>query len=245
MKRPSFQFYPSDWLRDTALRSCSTGARGLWIDMICFMHDGTPYGHLKVGGKVILPDNLARMVGETLPQVRGWLDELHQAGVFDLGEDGQIICRRMIRDEKIRNARAAGGKLGGNPLLLSGKVNLPDNVGVNLDVNEEVGLEDKQKTTPSSSSSSSSSKEKKTLQQAVAKPEEVPDQVWEDWLALRKSKKAPVTPTVLQRARKEAGKAKMSLADFLEIWCSRGWQSCEADWILPKGQPPVPERKGL
>ena len=66
MKRPSFQFYPSDWLRDTALRSCSTGARGLWMDMICFMHEGKPYGHLKVGDKVILPDNLARMVGETI-----------------------------------------------------------------------------------------------------------------------------------------------------------------------------------
>jgi uncharacterized protein YdaU (DUF1376 family) len=87
--------------------------------------------------------------------------------------------------------------------------------------------------------------EKKVRQQAVAKPEEVPDQVWEDWLALRKSKKAPVTPTVLQRARKEADKATMSLAAFLEIWCSRGWQSCEADWILPKGQPSVPERRGL
>ena len=66
MKRPSFQFYPADWLRDTALRSCSTGARGLWIDMICFMHEGNPYGHLKVGNKVILSSNLASMVGATL-----------------------------------------------------------------------------------------------------------------------------------------------------------------------------------
>ena len=70
MKRPSFQFYPSDWLRDTALRSCSTGARGLWMDMICFMHEGSPYGHLKVGDKVILAFNLSRMVGETLEVVK-------------------------------------------------------------------------------------------------------------------------------------------------------------------------------
>ena len=91
MKRPSFQFYPSDWLRDTALRSCSTGARGLWIDMICYMHEGNPYGHLKVGDKVILPDNLARMVGETFDVVEGWLDELKLAGVYSrscLGVDG-------------------------------------------------------------------------------------------------------------------------------------------------------------
>ena len=147
MKRPSFQFYPSDWLRDTALRTCSTGARGLWIDMICFMHEGTPYGHLKVGEKVILPANLARMVGETLEQVEGWLEELKQASVFDIDEDGTIVSRRMIRDEAIREARASGGKLGGNPLLTSKK----DNLQNNLADNQEVNVKDKQKTTPSSS----------------------------------------------------------------------------------------------
>jgi hypothetical protein len=80
MKRPSFQFYPSDWLRDTALRTCSTGARGLWMDMICFMHEGNPYGYLKVGNKVILSKDLARMVGEDLRLVEEWLDELKEAG---------------------------------------------------------------------------------------------------------------------------------------------------------------------
>ena len=146
MKRPSFQFYPADWLRDTALRSCSPGARGLWIDMICFMHEGNPYGHLKVGNKVILPPNLASMVGATLPDVVGWLDELNQAGVYDFAESGEIFSKRMVRDECLRNKRAEGGKLGGNPSLK-----------VNLKVIPEVKNEVKQKPTPSSSSSSSSS----------------------------------------------------------------------------------------
>jgi len=147
MKRPSFQFYPADWLRDTALRSCSTGARGLWIDMICYMHEGKPYGHLKVGDKVILAENLARMVGETLEVVEGWLNELREAGVFDLTSEGVIFSRRMIRDENLRQIRASGGKLGGNPALMD-----------NGKVNHKVIPEDKQKPTPSSSSSSSSSK---------------------------------------------------------------------------------------
>lgn len=145
MKRPSFQFYPSDWLRDTALRSCSAGARGLWIDMICFMHEGSPYGYLKVGEKVILADNLHRMVGETLEVVEGWLHELELAGVFYV--DNGIICsKRMIRDEELRQKRSEGGKLGGNP-------NLKDKSKVNLKVEQEV----KQIQTPLSSSSSSSS----------------------------------------------------------------------------------------
>jgi len=46
LKRPSFQFYPGDWLQRAALRACSLSARGLWIDMLSFMHQGSPYGHL-------------------------------------------------------------------------------------------------------------------------------------------------------------------------------------------------------
>jgi len=152
MKRPSFQFYPSDWLRDTALRSCSTGARGLWIDMICFMHEGQPYGYLKVGNKVILANNLARMVGESVSVVEDWLDELKQAGVYETTEEGVIYSRRMIRDENLRQIRALGGSKGGNPALLSNK----DNNKVNLIDNLVEQNEDKQNTTPSSSSASSS-----------------------------------------------------------------------------------------
>jgi len=151
MKRPSFQFYPSDWLRDTGLRTCSVGARGLWMDMICFMHEGTPYGVLKVGSKVILPSNLASMVGATLQDVEGWLEELESVHVFDRDENGAIMSRRMIRDENTRELRAAGGKLGGNPALKQGKVNLQSNLKDNLKSEAKV----KQNPTPSSSSASS------------------------------------------------------------------------------------------
>lgn len=150
MKRPSFQFYPGDWLRDTALRSCSIMARGLWIDMICLMHEGTPYGHLKVNHKVILLPNLARMVGATLQEVEGCLTELESAGVFNRAEDGTIYSRRMIRDESIRESRASGGKLGGNP-----------NLKVNHKVEAKVNLHANLQPTPSSSSSSSSALKEK------------------------------------------------------------------------------------
>ena len=119
------------------------------MDMICFMHEGSPYGHLKVKDKVILPPNLARMCGLTLEETQGFLAELHDAGVYDTAEAGCICSRRMIRDEHLRNVRAEGGKKGGNPSLKAGKVNLKDNL--------KVGNEVKQKPTPSSSSSSSSS----------------------------------------------------------------------------------------
>lgn len=125
MKRPSFQFYPGDWLRDTALRSVSVAARGAWSDMLCLMHEGTPYGHLKVGSKVILPDNLARMIGLTLEETSRLVGELEEAGVFSRTTEGCIYSRRMVRDEEIREKRAKGGILGGNPALMDKlKVNL-------------------------------------------------------------------------------------------------------------------------
>jgi hypothetical protein len=214
MKRPSFQFYPSDWLRDTALRSCSTGARGLWIDMICFMHEGSPYGYLKVADKVILPSNLARMVGESIEVVADWLIELQEAGVYDM-DNGAIFSRRMIRDEELRQKRAEGGKLGGNP---------------NLKVNHKVIQEDKQKSTPSSSSTSSPSK-KKDSATSVACPPDVSQQIWDDWVALRKSKKAPITQTVFDGALAEANKLGWTLERFLAEWCTRGSQGLKAEWI--------------
>jgi len=174
MKRPSFQFYPSDWLRDTALRSCSTGARGLWIDMICFMHEGSPYGYLKVADKVILPSNLARMVGESVEVVADWLLELQEAGVYDI-DNGAIFSRRMIRDEELRQKRAEGGKLGGNP---------------NLKVNHEV----KQKPTPSSSSTSSSSKKKDSATSvAIVLPDWLPKETWDAFIQMRKRIGKPPT----------------------------------------------------
>jgi hypothetical protein len=113
------------------------------------MHEGTPYGHLKVGDKVILPSNLARMVGDSAEVVADWLLELSQAGVYETTDEGVIYSKRMIRDENLRQIRAAGGSKGGNPALMDkGKVNL------------EVISEVKQKPTPSSSSSSSSSSSK-------------------------------------------------------------------------------------
>jgi hypothetical protein len=65
-------------------------------------------------------------------------------------------------------------------------------------------------------------------------PPEVDPQVWADWLALRKAKKAPVTATVLKSAQAEAVKAGMGMEAFLTVWCRRGSQGLEAAWLKPE-----------
>jgi uncharacterized protein YdaU (DUF1376 family) len=76
--------------------------------------------------------------------------------------------------------------------------------------------------------------EHKTQKKAtvVACPLDVRDQVWADWVALRKSKKAPITATVVEGARKEAFKLNWPLDKFLVEWCTRGSQGLKAEWIV-------------
>jgi len=102
-KRPSLQFYPADWRNDPALRMCSPAARGLWIDMICIMHEANPYGHLVVSGVAVSPEELAMIVGGTPKDVAKWLDELHRRKVYSVTDGGVIFSRRMVRDETDRD----------------------------------------------------------------------------------------------------------------------------------------------
>jgi hypothetical protein len=69
---------------------------------------------------------------------------------------------------------------------------------------------------------------------AIPRPDDVFEQTWSDWLQLRKAKKAPVTETVLKSARSEAEKAGLPLDRFLAIWCARGSQGLQADWLKPE-----------
>ena len=66
------------------------------------------------------------------------------------------------------------------------------------------------------------------------RPEDVPEGVWSDFIALRKAKGAPLTETALKLITKDAEKAGYTLASALEICCARGWQAFRADWVTPQ-----------
>ena len=96
--------------------------------------------------------------------------------------------------------------------------------------------------TPSEALSISEEKAPKTKTPRKREPP-CPDGVtvatWADWLTLRKAKRAPVTETVIQEAGLEAEKAGLSFDAFLRIWCARGSQGLQADWLKPseRGKP--------
>lgn len=71
---------------------------------------------------------------------------------------------------------------------------------------------------------------KKTKADALP-PDGVLDSTWTDFLALRKTKRAPVTDTAIRGIAREATKASMSLENALRMCCERGWTGFKADWV--------------
>lgn len=98
-KDPWMKFYPSDWRGDPRLRMCSIGARGLWMEMMCIMHEAVPYGHLVVGDVPVTNRQLASLAGISQPECLKFMAELGSAGVYSRQEGtGIIYSRRMVRD---------------------------------------------------------------------------------------------------------------------------------------------------
>ena len=98
--QPWMKFYPRDWRGDQALRLVSLPARGLWIEMMCLMHEATPYGHLLVGGQPLSDAALARVVGASVEEVQALLVELRAAGVSRATRAGVTYSKRMTDDHK-------------------------------------------------------------------------------------------------------------------------------------------------
>lgn len=86
MKRPSLQFYPADWRNNAKLRRSSFADRGLWIDIICLMHDSDEYGVLRWS-----LEELANAIG---CRVRD-LQVLASRGIMK-GADVGAICQAYV-----------------------------------------------------------------------------------------------------------------------------------------------------
>ena len=122
------KFYPTDWVGEPSLRICSIGARGLWMEMICLMHQAEPCGSLVINGKQVTSRQLAALSGVPFSEIESLLAELEDAGVFGRDADGTIFSRRIRRDEAKAKADRDNGSKGGNPNLTKG-VNHPNKGG--------------------------------------------------------------------------------------------------------------------
>ena len=209
MKRPSFQFYPGDWVRDS-VSGCSLAAQGLWLRMMIVAHDSERYGYLEQNGAPMPPDSIARRCGcESAEQYSALLSELREAGVPSRTEKGVIFSRRMVRDEALREARAAGGSESlKNPNVARPKSQVEDegkdaDKGPGKDGGEDASetssganSESSSGVSPSSSSSSSlstSKQEVKTSGRALSKNDGAVQQI--GGIGSQRTKKQTNPPT--------------------------------------------------
>lgn len=210
----------------------------------------------KEGHVDIHPRAIAEAVGVSIDRVRSALDALEAPDPESRSaeEDGRRLIRidehrawgwvivnyckyRAIRSEEDRreqNKRAQEKWRERARLAADSKQYKPPSAGVSRDkppsahTEVEVEVEEKKRAPKGAGAVAPSRK--------VLAPDDVSSEVWEDWLTLRKAKRAPVTATVLSDARSEATKAGMSLEAFFREWCSRGSQGLRADWLKTNGR---------
>ena len=99
-KNPAAQFYWNDYLRDT--RILTPAARGIWADMLGFMHYASPRGRLTA-----TYDEFARMLSCKVDEAETAIKEISRTKVGDVifgNDDVTVINRRMDREEKEREA---------------------------------------------------------------------------------------------------------------------------------------------
>jgi uncharacterized protein YdaU (DUF1376 family) len=150
----------------------------------------------------------------------------------------------VLTDEGYRNPRAdaeiedyhryiekqkANGKLGGRPKKSTGK---------------PTANPAKSQTEPKKSLNNNHTQQpypiNKEKNKALPRPDDVSEQVWNDFLQQRKQVKAPVTETALAGIQREAAKAGWSLEQALTECTVRGWRGFKADWVNKPGQSKQP-----
>lgn len=129
--RPAFQFYVKDWRSNSKLRRCSAAARGVWIDVLCALHDSDEYGVARYSLA-----ELAREVGASMAHLRELVDKGVLKGSDTQLEEGLVyrprsgrregapvallepqagpiwFSSRMVKDEYIRGNRGASTRFG-------------------------------------------------------------------------------------------------------------------------------------
>lgn len=189
-KRPSFQFYPGDWMKDPDLRRCSHNARGVWIDMLCLMFECSDRGVLASQDVPWTDREVAGAIGGDPADAIAGIGELVAKGVVRRRADGALYSSRLVADERLRQARSKAGAKGGRP---KNKRLRP----FFKQTESKPKANRKQNLTPSSSSSSSpSGRDPPTPLGVGSSPE-----AWGEFV--RRVAAAPLRDS----------------AEFIEIWC--------------------------
>ena len=118
--QPYIKFFPKDWLSDDKLKECCAESHGVYINLMCIMHQSQEYGVIllkqkhKQNSKQI--QNFAKQLAKQLPfdvaEIERGITELVEEGVLQI-EDDRLSQKRMIKDAYLSDVRASAGSEGG------------------------------------------------------------------------------------------------------------------------------------
>jgi|694.fasta_scaffold109754_2 hypothetical protein len=240
-KSPGFWFFTGDWLKDPELRFCSIFARGLLVDLLCYMFEAKEQGCLVwPNGEPRTNEEIANAIsGGELQQKIDAIEELVQKGVLSRDQNGVLYSRRLVRLKEISECRKQSGSKGGSKrqanAVANGLANEKQNAGVT--VSDSVSDSDSVTTKDNTPLPPRGKRSRKPAYEFNLA--DIPDSLkignpqdfyraWATWIAHRQEIKKPITPTSAQQQLKQMADWGMdrSIA-AMEYTIRKGWQGLQ------------------
>ena len=143
-KSPGFWFFTGDWLKDPELRFCSIFARGLLVDLLCYMFEAKEQGFL------VWADGTPRTDQEIVDAISGGTDqeklaalsELVKKGVLSRDSRGALFSRRLSKLKELSEIRRKNGSKGGSKKVANDLAKRKQKRGVTVSVTDTVSDSD-------------------------------------------------------------------------------------------------------
>jgi len=174
-----------------------------------------------------LPDDDNRLAAFARMEKRAWMVNREiLLGFFHKGEDGLWRQKRLTDERKHAEGRRNQAIQAGTASALKRKERHSTDVPTEPQPKANNPYPHPQ--------AESKKKEKNSIKKEndLVVPEDVAPQVFIDYIKHRKAKNAPLTQTVIDRMREEAGKIGWTLEQAMIEGCARGWQGFKAQWII-------------
>ena len=136
-------------------------------------------------------------------------------GVFDASTEELVFRLRMTESEVIDGVK---------PLIDKGFFVIASGV---LAERKQVAIPEREGETETETETETKREKKATV---VAHPLTVDQQVWSDWLQIRKAKKLPMTETAWSQIQNEFRKSNLSDQQGVEYCCLSNWASFKTAW---------------
>lgn len=253
--QPYLPLYVQDFLTDEKLAECSAESTGVYIRIMCIMHKSENYGKILLKQKHKQTDNQIKNFALLLLKHLPYSLEVIENSLFELIEEGVLfvdsehLCqKRMINDCELSIKRSNSGKKGGNPNLKkdiclsksSSKKNKIDKASTQANAEYEyeyeyeyedvIEIKDEIKEKKSSSKKSTFDFKKSLIEIGVS------EKIADDWLRVRKDKKASNTETAFTAIKNQIEISGFSSDDCVRIAAENSWQGLKAEWVKNKIQ---------